>query len=137
MSFVSTFVQRFLPTPQGEPPQVQIIYLPLPCPIHSCILVPEAHDNGEYRLYCPVCRLACQSIVQETESLTLKSVQERPSRPGALLHTMRAKNRFIERLSRQRLVLINFDANSRPQDTDALTFANALTEERPVVKDVG
>lgn len=131
MSFVSTLLQRFSRPEQGEQP-AQVLYLPLPCPEHQCALVPERKENGEFGLYCPVCRLASQPQVRSTEPLAFQQAQERqdrPSRPGSLLHAMRAKNRFIERLGRAkngRLVLL-FDGNSRPQDTDALRFAQAPT----------
>lgn len=113
-----------------QPVQGEIVYFPLPCPTHKTALIPEmSGTTGEYRLYCPLCRLASQPVIRHTEPLALETRQEvrsARSRSGNLLHAQRAKQRFVERLSRAkhgRLVLL-----SAAQTTDALSFAGALTE---------
>lgn len=137
--FISDFIRRFVSPEQGEAhPRVQI--LPLPCPVHGTAFIPEAKGNGEFGFYCPLCRLACQPQVITTEPLAFQQAQEgqqKPLRPGYRAAADAKKRRFQDYLERKRngrLVLL-FNGNSCPDDTDVLRFARLETEvEFPKIK---
>lgn len=113
-----------------EPVSLARMTTPLPCPLHGALLIPEARGNGEYGLFCPICRLACQPRLTPKYSATTR--QGRPAqptpRPGAILSTARAKERVAARLKRTKLVLIDPASEYHTGSTGALDFANSLTE---------
>lgn len=132
-------VTQFL-TQLFRPPQraKEVVFLPLPCPLHACALIPEPDGlNGSYHFYCPLCRLACQPKVQQIGPIQPQDEAHKKQTTGVVLHTYLAKKRTVERLKSTRLVLNTSDLNSKPGETDALTFANEETKARvPKVRKV-
>jgi hypothetical protein len=107
----------------SEAPQPVVQLAPLPCPTHGATLITEPRGNGEWALYCPLCRLITQPV---------PAVQSRgataPLRPGLV-----ARAYTTALLRKPRLVAV--DEHGRPQNTDALHFARGETVgEHPRVK---
>lgn len=118
------FIQRLIQPWQKQ--QESIRLFPLPCPEHQVALIPEPCGNGSYEFYCPHCRIACQP--DEKPAQTSQESQQGWQPTGTLLHTLNAQKRMVGRLKATRLVLMDFDGNSKQGDTDSLKFANNLTE---------
>jgi len=97
--------------------------LPLPCPQHSCLLIPEQGENGTFHFYCPLCRMLNQPVEKPVRQVRFPH----PGRtvPGAVMSTERAVKRVEDKLHRQILPARPahrvFHTNSKP------IFASAPT----------
>ena len=81
-------------------PVQQVKILPLPCPIHKTVLIPEQGEKpGEFHFYCPVCRLRSQPVQEPIRQVRFP----RPGRQlsGSLMHTERAIKRVERKLGYQ------------------------------------